>query len=315
MKNYDKKVGYIGVGSMGGAIARYLVKKGFDFTVYDIRPEAMAQLAKSGAKTADSLKDLVDKVDHIMICVEDDHKIIELCTGTEGILAYARAGQVIIVQSTCKIATVQQVAKAAKAQKVELIDAPVSGNLEDRLKGTLAVYVGGANKIVEECLPILNAIGAEGKKVLHLGQVGYGELGSLLNSMMSGGQIVPTLEGLKLGRVNGIKEDVLVPMLKLGAARNYFIENWPYFDELMKSHRLGPGMCRNDRKDMLDAEAAALEKGLSLHLTVGIGELMERVYYERAIYLAERDGYEYSDDMPAVFENLLTTCDCLPNNE
>ena len=303
------KIGYVGVGSMGGPIARHLANKGFDVTVYDIRPEAMEQFSSSAVKIAKSLKALVDAVDCIMICVEDDYKVLNVSSGVEGILAYARAGQVIIIQSTCKISTVQKIEMEARNKGVEVIDAPVSGNLEDRENGTLGVYVGGAIKPVEECRHIFNAIGDNGKKVMHLGAIGYGELGSLINNAISGCQIVATLEGLKLGRVNGISEEKVIQVAKMGSGRNYFIDTWPYFDELMKSHRLGPGMCRIDRKDMLDAAVAALEKGLYPHMIVGIGELMEKVYFERAEHLAERDGYDFPKEMPIVLKNMLTTCD------
>ena len=105
MEKFDKKIGYVGIGNMGGAIAQYLARVEFDLTVYDVRPEAMEPFAANGTKTAGSLKELVDAVDYIMICVEDDYKLIKLVTEADGILTYARKGQVIIIQSTCKIST------------------------------------------------------------------------------------------------------------------------------------------------------------------------------------------------------------------
>ena len=307
MEKCDIRIGYIGIGSMGAPIARFLFDKGFDITVHDIRSEAMSPFEKDGVKTAVTLEDLVAKTDCIMICVEGDYQLTKLITGADGILKYSRPGQILIVQTTCKISTVQQLWHAAAAEGVKLIDAPVNGNFEDRCNGTLAVYVGGSSETVTYCQPLLNVIGANGKKVMHLGPVGYGELAALINASVTVAHTVATLEGMKLGRVNGISEEKVCQICKMGSGRNYSTDHWPYFDELMKSHRLGPAMCRNDRKDMLDTAASAMTKGIFMAMIAGFGELTEKVYYERAEYLTERDGYDYPKEMPFVLEDVFGT--------
>jgi len=297
MKSYNIKVGYVGVGNMGGGIAQGLIEKGFNLTIYDLRPEAMAPLAKLGAKAADSLKDLVENVDHIYLCVEDDKGVIGVIKGKNGILDYARPGQVIVVQSTCKLTTAQDVAKAAEAKGVGLLDAPVSGDFKDRLEGTLAIYVGGEEKFFEECRPVLNAMGAEGKKVVHLGPSGCGELGKLINNQIAVPMHSVVQQTMTLARAYGLTEQRVLEIAAIGTGQCWSTQTWPYVDDILTVHRLGPGLNRIGRKDLIDAQIAALNKGVNLPIVDIFLTSFESIQCERAEYLAKRDGgFDYPVD-------------------
>lgn len=300
MTEFNTKIGYIGTGSLGGAVAQCLVKKGFDLTAYDVRPEALEPFEKK----AGSLKELMDNTDFIMICVENDYQLNKLMFSHNGVFDYLRKGQMFVIQTICKMTTVQEIAKIVKFKGASVVDATVAGSLKDRAEGTMGVYVGGSKANVAMCMPILEALGADGKKVMHLGQLGYGVLGGMINSILTVAQAVPTLEAAKLARVCGMPEESLVKACRIGTADNFMIRNWDNFDELMKSHRFGPGMSRNDHSDIAAADAAALAKGVSLRMCVSMAELTEKVYYERAKYLEERDGYKFSGYIPAVIDSM-----------
>ena len=297
---FNRKIGYIGTGSLGGAIAQYLVKKGFDLTAYDVRPEALNPFEKKAA----SLKELMDNTDFIMICVENDYHLNKLVFGKDGIIDYAREGQMLVIQTVCKMTTVQEIAKILKFRGVSVVDATVAGSLKDRENGTMGVYVGGSKANVEKCMPVFAALGANGEKVMHLGQLGYGVLGGMINSILTVAQEVPTLEAAKLARACSMPEESLVKACSIGTADNFMVRNWSNFDELMKAHRYGPGMCRNNHSDIAAADAAALAKGVSLRMCVSMAELSEKVYYERAKYLSERDGYKFPTNIPMTIDSM-----------
>lgn len=290
MEAYNKRIGYIGIGNMGSGIARNLLKKGFDVRVYSRRPEAMAPFATLGAKTSTSMKELVENVDHIFICVGTDKDVTDVITGNNGILEHARPGQMIIVQSTCMISTIEEVEAAATAKGVGLIDAPVSGNFEDRENGTLAIYVGGKAPFVEECRPALDAMGANGEKVVYLGEAGNGELGKLINNQIGITVASMVQQMMTVARAYGLSEQQVLDITEIGTGKCWATWTWPYFDALLPSHQLGPAMCRLGCKDLLDAQAAALRKGVGLPIADVFCAAVESIQCERAEYLARRDG-------------------------
>ena len=291
----DKRIGYLGIGQMGAGIAWNLIEKGFDVTVCDIRSEAMAPFAEKNIKTTSSIKELVESVDHIYVCVVDDKGLINVVKGPNGILEYTRPGQVIIIQTTCMIETAKEIAADAAEKGVGVLDAPVSGNMEDRYNGTLAVYVGGDERFFEECRPALNAMGSDGEKVVYLGAVGNGSLSKLINNLIG----LPVHDVVKsmmtLADSYGLPEETVLDILKIGTGWCWSVLTWPYMDVVVNTHRFGPGMARLGKKDLLDAQAAALAKGVGLPVTdiAIIGN--ESVQCERAaLYKRKVGSLDYS---------------------
>lgn len=288
---YEKKIGYIGLGDMGAGIASTLLKKGFDLTAYDLRPEAIEAMVKKGAQGAGSMKELVEAVDHIYICVVDDAGVVKVITGEDGILKYSKPGQVIVVQSTCKMKTIEEVAAAAEAKGVGLLDCPVSGSNDDRYNGNLAVYVGGKKEYYEECIDALNATGANGDKVIYFGLSGCGQLGKLMNNLTN----LPTLtcmqQAFMLGAAYGLTEETILKIIENGSTGVcWYVEHYPFFDDLRKGHISGPAIGRMGKKDLYAARNAALAHGVGLPVVDIYGTCEELSGCERMEYLLQRDG-------------------------
>jgi 3-hydroxyisobutyrate dehydrogenase-like beta-hydroxyacid dehydrogenase len=133
-------VGFVGLGSQGGPMARRIVQAGFPLILWARRAEALAPYADTAAQTARDLADLGARCDHVGICVFDDAGVREVCAA---LLPAMRPGSRIAIHSTVLPETCVELAALAAARGVALIDAPVSGGGPGAAAGTLTVMVGG----------------------------------------------------------------------------------------------------------------------------------------------------------------------------
>jgi len=281
MSNVKEKIGYIGIGHMGGGIAQNIAKKGVDLTVYDRNPEAVSKLVGNGAKAAGSLKKLVENVDIIIICVVNDEQVESVCHGPEGVVAYGRKGQVIVIQSTVKPATTKAVGEAAAAKGIGVIDAPVSGVEEEKLEGRLRVFVGGEEEYIKRCRPILNVIG--GDSVVVVGSLGDGQIAKLINNTMNFHNMIGAREACKVARACGISESKLRELVRSGDS--WSLQNMDFNDGIMRVHEMGRNCYTIALKDMRDAKAVAKDVGVETPVWDSLMEYMPTSYNERADYL------------------------------
>jgi 3-hydroxyisobutyrate dehydrogenase-like beta-hydroxyacid dehydrogenase len=275
-----RNVGFVGLGQMGGAIARAIHTAGFPLSVYDIRHEATLPFETLGAKVADSLAALAADSDVIGICVLDDDQLLEVTLGTEGVVENARDNALIIVFSTVTPQTVQQIGSAAHERGVRIIDAPVIGLNRQSLEGTLTMMVGGATADVERARPVLDAAGTN---VVHVGtELGSGEVAKLCHNMNANSNIAIILEAIKLAGAYGITEEKLLTALDAGAGV-WFVQNWSVVDYQLETHTLAAsgGVPYLLSKDAWDAVLAARAKGLDLPATAMSSIMVRQLVGER----------------------------------
>lgn len=148
-------VGFVGVGSMGGAMASRTLADGFGVTVFDVDPESVTRLADLGAKVAESPRALANSCDMISVVVRNDEQMRDVVCGDDGVLASGRAGLDIGIHSTIHLSTFYEVAERARLAGCTVLDAAVSGYTTSAEEGTLAVMVGGDEAAVERCRPVL----------------------------------------------------------------------------------------------------------------------------------------------------------------
>jgi len=219
-------IGFIGLGDMGGALARrpQLMHPLF---VYDINPDAVRRMVENGAIACKSLSELASRCEVILICLPTSDHVRSVIFGTAG-LADAlrpalRAGTTIIDQTTGEpMATRAMAAELAKSG-INLIDAPVSGGPQGAEAGTIAIMVGGTLPQLQRVHHILAAISPN---IFHTGSVGAGQVMKLVNNMLSGAQRLLTLESVALAVKNGIASAKAVEVLLAGGARNSFLEKF-----------------------------------------------------------------------------------------
>jgi 3-hydroxyisobutyrate dehydrogenase-like beta-hydroxyacid dehydrogenase len=196
---------------MGGALAERVVGAGFDLSVFDIRPEVVEPLVKLGAVGRGSPREVADGADVIGVVVRDDAQVRQVVTAADGILASARPGAVIAVHSTIAVETLRDVARAAEARDVRLIDAAVSGGAGGARAGKLCVMAGGDEEAFNRARPVLDSFGG---LVLHLGPLGKGMAMKLARNLTGYVVMAAAHEGMVLAERSGLPLETFKQVLE-----------------------------------------------------------------------------------------------------
>lgn len=212
------RVGFIGLGSQGGAMARRIVEAGYELTLWARRPESLAPYADTAAQYADSPAKLASASDVVCLCVVSDDDVRQLVTGENGILEGMREGGIIVVHSTVHPDTCKELAQAARAHGVSVVDAPVSGGGMGAEAGRLLVMVGGDAEAVERCRPVFATYG---DPIVHLGDLGAGQVTKLLNNLLFTANLSTAATTLTLGKSLGIDPARLGEVVSHGTANSF----------------------------------------------------------------------------------------------
>jgi 3-hydroxyisobutyrate dehydrogenase len=191
-------VGMVGVGNMGGRMTRRMVEAGYDVRAVDADP---ARIPASGARAAGSLAALAADCDVIMLSLPDSSVIEAVVRGPDGLLAHARAGQVIVDLSTANPASTRALHDELAGRGVRLLDAGISGGAAAADKGTLTLMVGGDGAALEAVRPLLAAFSAH---VHHMGASGTGHVTKVLNNFLNGVTLAATAEVMVAGKKAGL---------------------------------------------------------------------------------------------------------------
>ena len=213
-------IGYIGLGSMGGALARRL-QLTHTLTVYDLDAAAVARLVEKGARAASTLRGLASSCDTILLCLPTSSHVRTAIFGPDGLAAGLRRGTLLVDQTTGEPQATRAMAAELAASGVSLIDAPVSGGTTGADAGTIAIMIGAAPEELARVRPVLEAISPN---LFHAGDVGAGQVMKLVNNHLSGAQRLLSIEAMALAVKNGIDPERACEILLAGGARNSFLE-------------------------------------------------------------------------------------------
>ena len=216
-----KNVGFIGLGTMGGPMARRILEGGFSLTVYDINPDAVNELVDTGALACGSAAEAARQADAVCTIVPDSPHVEEAILGEAGVLRGARPGTLIVEMSTIDPQVTQRIAEKAAALGVRMIDAPVCRSNEHAKRGELMILVGGTKKDYDEALPILRCMG---DTFHHCGPVGSGLTMKLINNMLGQGIALAVCEALTLGVKAGLDLKRVMDVFSGTAVSNKFME-------------------------------------------------------------------------------------------
>src|SRR2546422_6967921 len=180
--NEFHRVGVIGLGRMGLPMARHLQHAGFEVAGFDLDPARGAAVAEGGGVAAASAKEVAAYSQAVLVMVADDAQVKAVTLEPVGVLSGLQSGGVVIIASTVKPSTCREVAAAAAARGVDVLDAPVAKGQRAAETGTLTVFVGGEAALFQPCQPILRAYGAG---IIHIDtQVGAGQVAKLANNLI-----------------------------------------------------------------------------------------------------------------------------------
>ncbi len=163
------KIGFIGLGNVGGKLAGSLLRNKFDLTVRDLEENLIKKFNNKGAKVANSPKELAEQVDLIITCLPSPEICAEVMESEKGVIKGLSKNKIWLEMSTTDESEVKRLGKLVSEKKAIPLDGPVSGGCHRAETGNIAIFVGGERKSFEKILPILTTMG---RKILHTGELG-----------------------------------------------------------------------------------------------------------------------------------------------
>src|SRR5664279_2268207 len=212
-----ERIGFLGLGTMGAAMAGHLVRSGHPLTVWNRTRGRAAELVAQGATEASTPAAVAANSDAILVCVSDTPDVESILFGPNGVSDGVRAGSLVIDCSTIAPGATRDMATRLAARGVEFADAPVSGGSEGAQKATLTIFVGAAPAVFERARPILEVIG---KTITHVGPVGSGQAVKAVNQVILAGAYLGVAEGIVLAIKAGLDVEQVVGALGGGAAQS-----------------------------------------------------------------------------------------------
>ena len=193
----SKKIGFIGLGSMGRPMAANIVKADYPVKVFDVCEGPLVALGEMGARIAGNTREVGEGSDTVVVMVPGYSQMKEAVLPPDGVLSGMSRDSTLIITSTLSPAEVMAVEKAARQLGVSLIDSPVSGGYARAAEGTLTFMVGGDDEVVSRNRAILEVMGTN---VFHVGKVGQGQAVKLINQMLVSANIMSVAEALVMAK-------------------------------------------------------------------------------------------------------------------
>ncbi|MDR1205906.1 MAG: NAD(P)-dependent oxidoreductase [Peptococcaceae bacterium] len=203
------RIGFIGLGAMGRPMAKNLLKAGHSLTVYDVVPAAAEALAAEGAQTADSLAKVAASGEVVITMLPGDKQIKQVLLSDE-FTANLKPGTVILDMTSCAPDSIVEVEGFYKPKGIMVADAPVSGNVEGAVAGTLSIFAAGDDAALKKVWPLLEVMG---KQLFSLGACGTGKAFKNLNNLLSISNLVIISEMFHVAQKRGYDMDSLYDMI------------------------------------------------------------------------------------------------------
>lgn len=219
-------IGFIGLGVMGKPMARN-VSRSFDVLIYDLDPARIKATLSGGAAgegtltAADSIGDVGAAADVVVLSLPGSPVVREVILGEGGLIHHMKPGSVVIDTSTTEPGVIQEAAEKLAAAGIEMLDAPVSGGEGGAIAASLSIMVGGSEVIFERCRDVLATMGTT---LVHVGDIGMGEVAKLINNLIVGATFAVVAEGFALGVRSGLDPAVLYAAIRNGWAQSKVLD-------------------------------------------------------------------------------------------
>jgi 2-hydroxy-3-oxopropionate reductase len=265
-------VGFIGLGIMGKPMARNLLNAGYPLIVLNRSHPSMDELVAVGAQPGTSPQDVASRSDVIITMLPDSPDVESVALGADGIIAGVRDGTLWIDMSTIAPATTKRVAGELAAKGVTSLDAPVSGGEKGAIDAALSIMVGGSDAAFARAQPIFAVLG---KNIVHVGELGAGQVTKACNQIVVGLTIEAVAEALALAELSGVDPNKVRAALLGGFAQSKILE---VHGQRMIDRTFNPGFkARLHRKDMNIAANAGDENGIDLAATKLVRERFDQL--------------------------------------
>jgi 3-hydroxyisobutyrate dehydrogenase-like beta-hydroxyacid dehydrogenase len=218
-----EKIGIVGVGRMGQAMTKHLIRHGYAVLVQDIEPKALEAARAEGAEPVKMPADVGRACKFVIIAVGYDDEAAAVMLDQGGLLETMGAGTVIAVSSTCMPEHVKMLAEKAQAKGVDILDAPICRGQRAADDGTMLTLCGGKPEVFERSKPIY---GAFSKDIVLLGDIGAGQVGKAMNNFLLWVNGIALIEAGRLSEANGMDLAKLREALLISSGASDALKNW-----------------------------------------------------------------------------------------
>ena len=263
------KIGFVGLGTMGGQMARRLVSSGYEVTGFDVSGDRAKQAADAGVTPASSPAGAARGADVVCSSLPDPAIVRRAYLGSDGVLSATRSGATLVDMSTIDPDTWREIAIAARSAGVDALDAPVSGGPVEAGNGKLVFLIGGDPAVLERTRPLLLTLGAE---IHHIGPLGSGLVVKIVNNMMSMANVAVAAEAMVLGVKAGVDPQRLFDILSTSGGRSHhFLKRFPNVLAGDFTPNFSIGLSRKD-------VSLALAMAARLEMPVPLASAVRQVY-------------------------------------
>ncbi|WP_045522950.1 NAD(P)-dependent oxidoreductase [Neobacillus niacini] len=215
------KVGLIGLGNMGGRIAKRLLQEGNRISIYDKNPQIIQEFVAYGAEAATNPQALAAKNEIIITVLPNAEIVKEVVLGNEGLIKGFKPGSTLIEMTTSLPEVTRDIGKVLYENGISIIDAPISGGVKKAETGELSIMVGGEEAVFSRVLPILNQIGTT---IILVGELGAGHTIKAINNLLCATTLGITAEALALGVKMGLDPEKMLKVINNSSGRSHSSE-------------------------------------------------------------------------------------------
>ena len=215
------KIGFIGLGNVGGKLAGSLLRNGFDLTVRDLNQEIARPFLDNGAKWADSPKKLAEAVDLIITCLPNPAASATVIEADDGVLAGISTGKIWAEMSTTDEEEVKRLGAKVKALGGEALDCPVSGGCHRAATGNISIFVGGERSSFEKILPVMKVLG---RRILHTGDLGSASVLKVMTNYLATANLVTLCEALTTAKKAGMDLSTTYEAIRISSGNSFVHE-------------------------------------------------------------------------------------------
>ncbi|MFM0516763.1 MULTISPECIES: 3-hydroxyisobutyrate dehydrogenase [Caballeronia] len=270
------KIGFIGLGHMGGPMAANLLKAGHAVTAFDLVPDALDAAKAAGATLAASPRAAAEGAEVVITMLPAAQHVKSVYLGDDGVLAGVAKGVPLVDSSTIDPATAKLIGEAAAKQGNPFADAPVSGGVVGAQAGTLTFMVGADEGLFETLRPVLSGMG---KNMVRCGETGTGQIAKICNNLLLGISMIGVAEAMKLGETLGIDPTKLASIVNTSTGRCWSSDTCNPYPGIVETAPASRGYSGGFGADlMLKDLGLAVDAARSAKQPVFMGALAQQLY-------------------------------------
>jgi len=215
------RIGFIGLGNVGGKLAGSLLRNGFDLTVRDLNEQTVRKFLEKGANFGESPKQMVESSDLVITCLPSPSVSAAVMEDQDGILAGMSAGKIWAEMSTTDEAEVIRLGEKVQNLEGEPLDCPVSGGCHRAATGNISIFAGGERSTFEKMLPVLKVLG---RRILHTGKLGSASVLKVLTNYLATANLVTLCEALTTAKKAGMDLNTTYEAIRISSGNSFVHE-------------------------------------------------------------------------------------------